>query len=377
MLLNVRPGTLPAEARAALAETWDVLSDLRRGVVRDLLPTRPDDPQPTLAPAGLTCLLGFGARLFDERAHAPALVRRELRPWELSALRPSGPGAPFPKLPWAPEGERRPGEADICLQFVAEREIAINRAAVELWKLTADRRLPLEVVAFHRGFQRDDGRSWIDFHDGVNNLRAEERREAIQVTSADPAWLTGGTFLASLRIRIDLPAWRALPREHQELVVGREKLTGCPLRSSTDGAPRPLEPCPLPDPATEEQLAAYTNPGRDGGRVVEASHIHRANLNRGAPDTDANNRIFRQGFEFLDVLDAGRVELGLHFVSFQRSLGRVRAILQLQGWMGDSNFGGTEPPRAGEPAIDLMKLVAGGFYAVPPRGEPFPGAELI
>jgi Dyp-type peroxidase family len=382
LLLNVTPGARPAEAADALAALWVMLTALADGEVRDLRPTRDGDPRVEVPGGRLTCLLGYGARLFDERLHVPRLAPRELRPYELTPLRRAGAGAPFPKMPWAPEADREEGEADVALQLLGQREVTVARAVVEVSKLIADESLPLEVVALHRGFQRDDERSWIDFHDGINNMASHERRQAIEVAVADPAWMLGGTYLAFLRVLVDLPAWRVLPREHQEVVVGREKLAGCPLRTvelDPAGAlvPVPVEPCPLPDDAGPAQVEAHRNPGRSDSALVEASHIHRSNLNRGAPDSDANNRIFRQGYDFLDVGPDGRIHVGLHFVSFSRTLGRVTQILRLHGWQGDSNFGGPEPPGPGEPAVAPLTVGAGGFYAIPPREAPFPGSGLL
>lgn len=111
-----------------------------------------------------------------------------------------------------PPQRLRPGEADLALQLIADREIAVARVVVEVWKLIRDEGLPLEIVAEHRGFQGDDERSWIDFHDGVNNMDPGQRRQAIEVTVPDPPWMLGGTYMGFFHIDVDLPAWRALSR---------------------------------------------------------------------------------------------------------------------------------------------------------------------
>ena len=41
--------------------------------------------------------------------------------------------------------------------------------------------------------------------------------------------MRGGTYMAFLRLDVDLAAWRALSRAEQELAVGRDKLTGAAL----------------------------------------------------------------------------------------------------------------------------------------------------
>ena len=384
LLLNVRSGATPDEARGAIGALWGVLQDLRRGIVRDLLPTRPSDPEIHTPEGELTCLLGFGARLFDQDLHVPRLVDPGARPWELVALRRHGAGAPFPSLPWVPEVEQKPGEADLAIQCIAETEMAANLAVVEAWKLVVDEHLPLDVVTFHDGFGRADGRSWIDFHDGINNMEAgEERRTAIETIIADPPWMEGGTYMGFFRLAVDLMGWRHLPREHQEILVGRDKLTGCPLQKvdrEPDGSLVPVTPtgCPVSNAASGPSRSEDRDPPRQGDTLVQASHIHRSNLNRGRPDTDGNNRVFRQGYEFLEPLPGGELRLGLNFLSFQRDLKRLKSTLGLKGWLGDANFGGPREPGPEEPApIELMSVIAGGYYAIPPKNEPFPGAEIF
>lgn len=378
LLIDIRNGTRVADAKAALGSLWTMLAELREGTIRDLR-GRDDETAESVDPGGLTALLGYGARLWqNHETHVPRLVSDEVRP-RLPQLRP-GPNRPFRALHWVPAAEQRRGEADLAVQLIGERSITVDRAVVETWKLIQDEGLPLDLVAFYRGFQRDDSRSWIDFHDGINNMGSADRKAAIILRAPDPPWLEDGTFMAFLRIRVDLTAWRKLSRPHQEVAVGRDKLSGWPLReirTETGGAlvPVPAGAIAPGADASDAELAAYRNPGHQSG-LLALSHIHRSNRNRGGPEQDANNRLYRQGYEFLEVMPDGRLDLGLNFVSFQRSTQRVTDILNDPGWQGDSNFGGP-PPGGGDPQVVLMELVAGGFYAVPPKGEPFPGAALF
>jgi Dyp-type peroxidase family len=235
----------------------------------------------------------------------------------------------------------------------------------------------------HGGFNRDDGRSWLGFHDGLSNIEPTRRRSVIEVAGGDTPWMEGGTYMAFLRLALDLPAWRALSRDRQEILVGRDKLSGCPLVRVDP----PLEPVPVggcPVGANSPKSPGYKNPRLPGVEqgLLRQSHMHRANLNRqDPPEQGANNRIFRQGYEFVESLGEGRLRIGLNFVSFQRSLGHLTRILHLPGWMGDTNFGGV--PDASAPIPDgvaplrLVSVIAGGYYAVPPTTEPFPGAEIF
>lgn len=373
LLLDVRHRTSAADARAAVGEILEMLRALqRRGEVRDLRPTREGESAATVPAGGFSMLLGYGASFFDTACHNPPLTMAD-RPAYLARL--SAGESAFATIPWvAGANESVPGEADLCLQFTGASASGVARPGVELWKLITDRDLPLEIRGSHDGFQRDDARSWIDFHDGLSNIESSQRRAAL-AADPDPKWMAGGTYMAFLRLEIDLPVWRTLSRELQETIVGRDKLTGCPLEriERIDGVlrPQPFAGCTPGD-------TQYRDPPQTTDPLVEASHIHRANQNRAQPTTPASQRIFRQGYDFLESFGPEGPVLGLNFVSFQKDLARLQYVLGQSGWLGDVNFGGPSNPGAGEPEpIVLMRLLAGGLYAVPPRDEPFPGASLF
>lgn len=374
VVADFAPGCDSVEAGAALRRVWEVLADLRRGLVRDLGATRPGEEDVRVDTDTFDALLGYGASLFEpERG-----LTRSDRPDLLVAL--GHPDGPFPSLRWGPGVSSRSGEGDVCLQLTGRDSQAVSRAVVEIWKLIVDEGLPLSIRETFEGFARDDGRSWIGFHDGVSNIRRSQRGAAVRC-SGDPEWNRGGTYLAFLRCAVDLGAWRRLRREEQEIVVGRDKLSGNALEKvEWDGArlhPRSFPSPPSTPGGPSEERDAFRDPPETADPIVEASHVHRANQNRAEPTTPAAHRVFRQGFEYLDGFAPNGPSLGLNFVSFQGDLEHLRQILGLAGWLGGVNFGGRAERCPGEPEpIELVDLRAGGFYAVPPRGEPFPGAAL-
>lgn len=352
VLLDAPAGAAPDAVRDAVGEILGMLGGLPRGHVRDLPAVAAAERKRSARQfAGLTALVGYGARLFG--AHRPPLTRAE-RPDYLAPL------AGFPGLPWADETAGNRGESDIAIQLTAEHQAAVNVAAVEIAKLVADRRLPLAIVATFDGFGRADRRGWLDFHDGVSNLESGQRLEAL-AAPPDPAWMAGGTYMAFLRLHVDLAAWRGLSRREQELIVGRDKPSGSALRAVDRSG---SEPQPVPG-------GDFVDPPETTDPLLEASHVHRANQSRASPHAPAAHRIFRQGYDFLETIDAGGPRLGLNFVSFQRDLASLQHLLHLPGWLGDVNFGGPAPD------LRFVTLAAGGVYAVPPRAEPYPGAALF
>lgn len=369
LLLDVERGTPPKDARDAIALVLRMFAGLRAGRVRELEGQPRAGAAATRATfANQSVLVGYGRSLWD---HDPALTRRS-RPDYLAYLS---------KLP-AIARTRVSGraEADVAFQITGSDVAAAARAAVEVWKLIEDEALPLRPVASFDGFGRADGRGWLEFHDGVGNLGPSERLAAL-AARGDPRWMAGGTYMAYMRFQVDLATWRSLDCAEQELVIGRDKLTGNPLVGVTrdrQGRARPVAGPPPPVRMTPTQRAAYADPAETTDPVLESSHTHRANQNRASPDAPAALRIYRQGYEFLESLGPDGPRLGLNFVSFQSDLGTIQHLLHLPGWFGDVNFGGPSDPGPGDPpSPKLLSLAAGGLYAVPPRARPFPGAILF
>jgi deferrochelatase/peroxidase EfeB len=379
LTFNFTPSATRAGARDALAAIWIMLGELRQGMVRDLASSRPDDPEIRVDAGELTYLFSFGPKLFDPAGRQEALVDPALRPDRLPALRPA-PTGPFRSLRWSDTAQPQAAQTDFAIQLTGTGQLAVSRPIVEIQKLIDDAQLPVRMVCFYSGIHRDDRRSWIDFHDGINNMPSDERRQAIEIADSAHAWLNGGTTIAFLKIAIDLQGWRRLARDKQEALVGRDKLSGCPIERITAGPDGALTLQRAPCPPNSEIDSSWPGEARDppapGDLLATASHIHRANLLRQPPATDAANRIYRQGYEFVDSPPDGGVRVGLNFVSFQRDPIALLNILRSAGWMGDANFGGI----AGDPAVPafpLMSLVAGGLFAVPPVDGPFPGHSLF
>lgn len=379
VFLDVVAGTPPADARDAVARVVEVLNALRAGHMADLAGAGPEEAPGTIPPDTFTALLAVGASFFDGERHDPPITSAP-RPAHLVGLRRTGPA--FPRLPWAEGGPSgHSGEADLLLQLTGISAHAVDRAAVEVAKVITDDGLPLVTAGTYDGFQRDDARSWLGFHDGISNIEPSQRLAAVQCLG-DPDWNQGGTYLAFLRVEVALAEWRRLSRAAQEVIVGREKLTGCPIESvmieGTELRTRPLAGCLADGEGDWRARDAYFNPPDSGDPLVEASHIHRVNQNRGAGTTRAGHRIFRQGYEYLEDLTPDGPRLGLNFVSFQNDLEQLQQVLGLDAWLGDVNFGGPAEGVPGRPApVELMTLRAGGFYCVCPRADPFPGAFLF
>ena len=375
----------PADIRRVLTLILARMQDLERGQVADL----PGQSVPTHA---LHTLIGYGPKLFARAELAPR------RPSALESFRApsSGGGGQIlagAGLRYAPSVLDNPADTDVVLQFQNESLFPIERAFVEVWKIGRDLARDNDpgqfiVKAAYTGHGRDDKRSWIDFFDGTSNLRSRDRLQVIEVKAQSPsspdAWTFGGTYMAFIRIAVDLVAWRNLSRDAQELLVGRDKLTGCPIGAvDAGGQPVVITGCPVSGTNNigEACNVAFREAARPGvdQTVLLQSHIHRANQQRQNLADPESRRIFRQGYEFFQGMDGdGTPILGLNFTSFQDSPRRVSAMLTLASWLGGTNFGGN-PAQQPADVKSLLVAHAAAFFVVPPvlESEPFPGAQML
>ena len=379
LFLGVAPGAGAPAAAQALSDLWEMYEGLKAGHVRDLpgvsLPVDDD---------AMTVLLGFGRNAFGLGGVALARPRGLADEYLFRSAAPGG-GGPLLRgsgLSYAPDVRANMATEAFCIQVIAETKLAVDRAVVETWKALADRAEPvLELTTFYLGNQRNDHRSWIDFHDGLSNLRSEDRESVIAIgPGTDEAWAAGGTYLAFLRLAVDLPGWRRLDRTAQELAVGRDKITGCPIVAADNGIPQPAPGCPVAGTQIFQSAndGAFAEPPEVADPVVRASHVQRANHHIRPASDFGSRRIFRQGYEFLEWADgAPGFRAGLNFVSFQDTPARLLKMLTAGGWLGGANFGGDDD-RHPELA-SLLSVFAAGVYFVPPvvEGEPFPGAGAL
>ncbi|KAB8330134.1 Dyp-type peroxidase [Scytonema tolypothrichoides VB-61278] len=385
LFLRASQGVSARQVGEAFGTLWQMYQDLKNGNVRDL----PGHP----VPAGdLTVLVGYGANVFklpDIRRPLPdslkdfGLFRSPLPTGGGSLLIGSG-------LVYANDVKTNLATEEIAVQFIAETQLAANRAVVETWKVLqemidpATGAAPLLLTSFYSGFQRDDGRSWIDFHDGISNMKSSEREGAIAIKSSEEQWTEGGTYLAFIRLAIDLTVWQKLNLQQQELLVGRDKLTGCAITSrDSEGKPVVTTGCPV----TGTREVSDPNPGNDAfheppnvnDTIVKQSHVQRANQHL-KPANDRNSlRIFRQGYEFLEPLETvPGFRAGLNFVSFQDTPQRLFRILKQSTWLGNTNFGG-DPANQLPGMKQFLTVRAGGIFLVPPivEGELFPGSSIL
>jgi Dyp-type peroxidase family len=397
--LRISNSLTSSEIAEYLRGLWKMYSNLKKGIISNL-------PNHRVPSGGLSVLLGYGPKIFA----VPELTKkipRDLREKQFrepvggeSILDGSG-------ISYSLDVPRNVGITEhIVVQFISSSQLATYRAVVETWKYIAKNVPPkrgITATTFFTGFQRDDGRSWLGFHDEVSNMKnTNERRKAIVIDRINndlvpqDFWTAGGTYLAFLRIEIKLSIWEQLKRRDQEILIGRDKLDGIPIVGiDINGNPIKKPDCPpfsevrSFDKRFHEHPNYFQRPSagismktkvdmNNSIRLLTQSHIGRTrHMDQIKSKDPASRRIFRQGFEYVEPSyhdPSKALRLGLNFISFQNDPTRLLFILTDPNWLGNSNFAGTE----NAPGMkDFLSVQASGIFFVPPKEMPFPGASIF
>ena len=389
LILDASAKLSAKELRNFIQHIWGTVQSLKAGIVPSLGPEYPVDPK------DLEVLIGYGHKFFERRDLALPTpegmipINRFPQP-NTSGSRYVLPGA---GIPYDDDIVENSADAELVLQITANSELAVNRAHVEILKRLNDLTgfegsdVPALIVkAAFDGFGREDHRSWIDFHDGISNLRkGEERRQVIAIkpdNAGGQTWTHNGTYMVFMRLPVNLQIWESIPEKNQEILVGRTKKSGCPiLRLDDTGNPVPDPRCPVTGTReiTESGNEQFREPSAVVSDELKLSHVQRANHHRSPVFKPDSRRIYRQGYEFVEAAEkTGQYRVGLNFVSFQDDPDRVLFILTQSDWLGNLSFGG-DPDQQNDGIDKLVTARAAGTYYVPPVqiDSAFPGAEMF
>jgi len=289
-----------ADDRPMLADGMRALSDRARALTaghRTLLGNPGEGPTPEtgilgthVEPDALTVTVGLGASLFDQRY---GLARRKPAGLEL--------------MPTFPDDQLVAAEChgDVMVQLCANTEETLLNAVRDIMRATRGVLAARWKVEGFRNAIREAGagRNLLGFKDGTSQ------------PNPNTVWAPdGGTFQVVRIIRNRVEFWDRVSLDEQELMIGRRKDSGAMLK-----------------------------------QIPADAHIKLANPR--TKETEPK-RILRRGYNYSRGVDeAGQLDMGLVFVSYQRELGHFNEI---------------QKRLAGEPLIDYVVPTGGGFFYCPP-----------
>ncbi|NOH44424.1 peroxidase [Vibrio cyclitrophicus] len=375
------------QLRQLIRGMWVIIDSLRSGIVPSLGPNYPVDPK------NLEVLIGYGHKFFERDDLVRPTPEGMIQSTRFPQPQNNGDRSVLPGsgIVYDENVLENVADAELVLQVTANSELSVNRVHFEIVKYLNDTVSGsggslISITEGFSGFGREDRRSWIDFHDGISNLRkGEERRQVVAIkpdNSGGQEWTLNGTYMVFMRLPVNIQAWNAIPELRQEALVGRTKRSGCPiLRLDNNGNPISDTRCPVS--GTREITDAGNENFREPSSVVsddiKLSHVQRANHHRSPVFKPDSRRIYRQGFEFLEKSDeSGKIRAGLNFVSFQDDPDRVLFILTQSDWLGNLTFGGHPSDQQGGLDRLITARAAGTYYVPPIQGNlSFPGEDMF
>ena len=293
----------------ALLRAWTAASArLTQGQTADLLTNDPATPEldsyetTGLATDRLTLTFGFGPGMFTKDGKDR---------YGLAAKRPAAL-VDLPKFVGDQLVEAQSG-GDLLVQACADDPQVAFHAVRQLARIAGD---ATKLRWVQTGFVPDAGtgqtpRNLMGFKDGTNNPKHDDPEAMgrfVWAGDEGPAWMKGGTYMVTRRIRIALEHWDRMKVSFQEETLGRHKYSGAPIGrkkehddldlAATDKAGNPL----IVENAHVRLATAATN---DGAQILRRGYSY----NDGVNFTTERWPPWRQGLEY---------DSGLFFVAFQR-----------------------------------------------------------
>jgi porphyrinogen peroxidase len=282
LVLSVTAG--PAAIRI-VRSTLASIDDLAKNVsIRDLS-------------ASFACTVGIGSDVWDRVTGLP-------RPGELHTF-PAVKGAVHTAVSTPGDllfhirSERR----DLCFEFERQLMDRLGDAVA--------------VVDETVGFRYFDVRDLLGFVDGTANPVGPAVPASILIAEEDVA-AAGGSYIVVQKYVHDLKAWRALPAERQEAIIGRTKLDNIELDDAASGQ------------QSHKSLATIQDENGDEHDIL------RDNMPFGSP---------------------GAGEFGTYFIGYSRRLWVIERMLQRM-------FVG-EPPGLHDCLLDFSKPLTGTTFFAP------------
>lgn len=394
MFLRIKPDSILSDIINSLEKLWLVLQNLKN--TRDVLSG--SDNKKNSSPK-MTVLIGYSHTIVTKKIgkFLPEQFLKHAR-FISPKITGGGPLIHGSNLMYANDiNTNHILSDDIVIQFIGNNQFLIYNSFIEIWKKIREinqNNDSLRISGFYTGFKRNDKRSWLGFHDGISNIHPDKRYNAIFLNnnnrSKTESRYINGTYMTFIRFEIDLEKWMDTSENKQMEIIGRDKLSGCPLTGiDKNGNPIKISGCPVKgtreitetpnikfrDIPSSDRMSRYFVPKYSSDSNLNSSHVaNMYNIIREHKKNNPSVGIFRQGFEFFESLNDGiNFRVGLNFVSFQNDLELLFDCIK-------RGFGG--PLSSNEMNLKLenfVKIRTAGSFFIPPfnKKEKFPGSDIF
>jgi Dyp-type peroxidase family len=339
IFFNFAPDCNLVQARKILKRLWKIYGHLKKGITPDLQEVH----QKQLHTGNITFLLGYGAKFFSIDG-----INKE---------KPEGFHHTFFENPDNVKGggyvmkgvnifysldikNNHARNDQIILQCIAENEFYIYRMIVETWKELQlikkenDDKELIVLSKYYLGHKPNDRRNWFGFLDGISNINKKDRKDTIFIKKNKEGESELGTYMVFSRIELKLEKWINLSRYEQERIIGRDKITGCPIIGLDERTGKTLKDPKCPTIGTVSVLDNGNEIFREINPLAFKAYLYPHNYilprNSHAIRSQINNyKIFRQSFEFFEANEKkDNFKVGFNFVSFQNNINQFFGIFK-------------------------------------------------
>jgi deferrochelatase/peroxidase EfeB len=378
IFLRAVPGSSALEVGNSLSKLWKELLEWRLHYFDSL-----SNKNMSVKGQNFSVLLAFGSKLFDLpdirrpkprglSPHTTFLPPRKIGGGQL--LKDSGMFYDDDIL------TNEIGEDEVAIQFISDDDVQISTAIVESYRIVAEE--SLSPTKFYTGFRRSNQRNWLGFHDGLSNIPRKYRKEVIFIDDANiqNKWTNGGTYMSFIRFIIKIQDWWRTDILDQEIIIGREKISGCTIKGiDRNGNIVRDRSCPTMGTkyVTEEGNEKYRSSTSVDSNYSKLNLSHVSTMHTSTSNNKMDIAIFRQGYEFLEPdRKAPGFRVGLNFVSFQNDPYNVFRLLTK--WK--KNTSETQTANGTVPLLNnFVSVISGLNLFVPPMrsNEQFPGSSIF
>jgi len=318
------------QAKVILKRLWKFYNSMKKGITPDLLEVHPKQ----LHAGNTNFLLGYGSSFFSingiNNKKPDGLEQSFFNNPDLSG---GGPVVEGTNIFYSNNiKDNHVMKDQIILQCIAENDFYIYRVIVETWKELQlikkennDKELIL-ISKYYLGHKPDDRRNWFGFLDGISNINKKQRKDVIFIKKSKRGETELGTYMVFSRIEFNLEKWGNLSKNEQEVLIGRDKITGCPIIGFDKVTKRILKDPRCPIPGTTSVLDHGNEVFREISPLVFANYLFPngyEQLKDSHIITSRTNtyKIFRQSFEFFEPSEDKRTfQVGFNFISFQNNV---------------------------------------------------------